>query len=107
MKFNLTSAKDLIDLAKKLTVGLTKLTIEENMEVFKVENLTILPADSAHPEQNIVTIGNKLTFTPTQYIITSQIGDGLVTKTGQWTNKSLFLKNNGSNEVTITVIFMR
>lgn len=107
MKFNLTSAKDLVDLAKKLTVGLSKLTIEDNMEVFKVKDLNILPYSSANPEQNVVTIGNKLTFTPSQYIITSQIGDGLVTKTGSWNNNSLFLKNNGTNAVTITVIFMR
>ena len=100
MKFNLTSAKDLIDLAKKLTVGLTKLSIEDNMEVFKVKDLDISAGTT-------VSIRNKLTFVPSQYIITSQIGNSLVTKTGTWNSNFLKLINNGSNDVTITVIFMR
>lgn len=100
MKFNLTSAKDLIDLAKKLTVGLSKLSIEDNMEVFKLVDLEIEAGDT-------VTIRNKLTFVPSQYIITSQTGNGLVTKTGTWDSNFLYLINNGSNDVTITVIFMR
>ena len=100
MKFNLTSAKNLVDLAKKLTVGLTKLTIEDNMESFKVEDLDIVSGTE-------VTIGNKLTFVPKQYIITSQVGNGLVTKTNTWDIDSLYLTNNGSSDVTITVIFIR
>ena len=100
MKFNLTSAKDLIDLAKKLTVGLSKLSIEDNMEVFKLVDLEIGAGDT-------VTIRNKLTFVPSQYIITSQTGNGLVTKTDTWDSNFLYLINNGSNDVTITVIFMR
>jgi hypothetical protein len=100
MKFNLAAARDLVDLAKKLTVGLTKLTIEDNMESFKVEDLEIGNGVT-------VTIGNKLTFVPKQYIITSQVGNGLVTKTDDWDIDSLYLKNNGSSDVTITVIFIR
>lgn len=100
MKFNLTSARDLVDLAKKLTVGLSNLTFDDNMETYKVENLQITAGST-------VTIGNKLTFVPSQYIITSQEGNALITKTGTWTNKFLYLINNGSNDVTITVIFMR
>ena len=106
MKFNLTSARDLVDLAKKLTVGLTKLTIDENMESFKVEDLEIGNGAT-------VTIGNKLTFVPKQYIITSQVGNGLVTRefnpdSGEdWDINFLYLKNNGSSDVTITVIFIR
>ena len=107
MKFNLTSARDLVDLAKKLTVGLGKLSIEDNMEVFKVKDLEIGNGAT-------VTIRNKLTFVPSQYIITSQKGNGLVTRevnpdTGKdWNSNFLYLKNNGSSDdVTITVIFMR
>jgi len=103
MKFNLTSARDLVDLAKKLTVGLTKLTIDENMESFKVEDLEIGHGTGS----DTVTIGNKLTFVPKQYIITSQVGNGLVTKTGDWDINTLSLINNGSSDVTITVVFMR
>ena len=100
MKFNLTSARDLVDLAKKLTTGLTKLSIEDNMESFKEAEVEIKAGST-------VTIGNKLTFVPSQYIITSQEGNALVTKTGTWDRSFLFLKNNGSNDVTVTIIFMR
>ena len=56
-----------------------------------------------------VSIDNKLTFIPSQYIITSQIGDALITKGDtSWTISTLYLKNNdASNEATITIIFMR
>lgn len=100
MKFNLTSARDLTDLAKKLAHGLVRLRFEDNMESQKEIGLTIASSGT-------LTIGNKLTFIPSQYIITSQEGNGLITKTGVWTNKFLYLKNNGAEDVTITVIFMR
>ena len=108
MKFNLTSARDLVDLAKKLTAGLSKLTIEDNMESFKEEALEISAGET-------LTIRNKLTFIPSQYIITSQEGNAVVTKatnpdTGDgWDSNFLYLKNNSTNhiDVTITVIFMR
>ena len=110
MKFNLTSAINLVDLAKKLSVGLTKLSIEDNMENFKVIGLSI-------PSGETVSIRNELTFIPTQYIITSQEGNALITKTKgldasgnatlEWDDNFLYLINNGSNGVTITVIFMR
>ena len=105
MKFNLTSARDLTDLAKKLAHGLVRLRFEDNMESQKEVDL-VIPRAHNHVT-GIVTIGNKLTFIPSQYIITSQEGNGLVTKTGVWTNKFLYLKNNGAEDVTITVIFMR
>ena len=100
MKFNLTSSINLVDLAKKLSVGLTKLSIEDNMENFKVTGVSI-------PAGDTVSIRNELRFIPTQYIITSQEGNALITKTGTWTNEFVYLINNGSSDVTITVIFMR
>ena len=100
MKFNLASIKDLVDLVNKLSIGLRQLTFEDNMDSFSVQDLEITSGD-------IVTIRNKLTFIPNKYIITSQIGNGVVTKTGTWTKDFLYLKNNGPDLVTITVIFMR
>ena len=102
MKFSLETARDLQDLIRQLSVGLSKLNIEENMESFKVENLTI----TANTE---VSVRNKLTFIPKQYIITSQEGNGLVTKgPTSWSINKLYLKNNDtSNDVTLTIIFMR
>lgn len=100
MKFNLTSAKTVVDLVKQLKLGLRKLSLEDNVEGFTVRDVKIKGGGT-------VTIQNKLTFVPKQYIITSQIGNGLVTKTSSWNENRLFLKNNGSSEVTITVFFMR
>jgi len=100
MKFNLASIKDLVDLVNKLSIGLRQLTFEDNMDSFSVQDLEITSGD-------IATIRNKLTFIPNKYIITSQIGYGVVTKTGTWTKDLLYLQNNGPDPVTITVIFMR
>ena len=103
MKFNLTTAKTVVDLVKQLKLGLRKLSLEDNVEGFTVKDVKIGHGAGS----DTVTIQNKLTFVPKQYIITSQIGNGLVTKTGSWNEDRLFLKNNGSSEVTITVFFMR
>ena len=110
MKFNLTSAKDLKDLAKKLTAGLNKLTIENNVDGFLVKDLQI-------PAGGIASVRNELTFVPSQYIITNQTGNGLVTRVSTdtddtkemvWNSKLLYLKNNSTNnDVTISVFFMR
>jgi len=100
MKFNLGSAKDLKELAKKLMAGLTKLNFEDNVEHQLLEDKVIIAGST-------VSIENKLTFIPSKYIIVSQEGNGLVTKTGTWTNKTMYLKNNGAQNVTISVLFMR
>jgi len=51
---------------------------------------------------------------PSKYVITKQRGNGLVTlpqinedQSNLWSNESVFLTNNGDEEVTIDVIFMR
>lgn len=110
MKFNLTSSTDLKDLAKKLMAGLSKLTIENNVDGFLVKDLKI-------PANGVASIRNELTFVPTQYIITSQIGNGLITKVNTnsddtkdmvWNSKLLYLKNNSTTtDVTVSVFFMR
>jgi maltodextrin utilization protein YvdJ len=114
MKAILTSARDLKDLAKKVQDVLSALTFQDNMESFEVTGLDIGAGST-------VTIKNQLTFVPKKYIITSQSGNGLVTKekkqvddsdgnkqfTRDWNDKELYLKNNGSVSVKIDVTFMR
>ena len=117
MKANsLSSAKNLQDLITKAIQALKKLTFTDNFEAFKAQDIEIAPGQ-------IVSIRNELTFIPSQYIITSQEGNGLVTKakleivntpggtnntTQEWNLNYLYLKNNGLDEtVKITVIFMR
>ena len=100
MRVSLPGAKDLTEALKKLKIVLKKLTFEDNFESFKQKDIQIEPGAT-------VTIRNKLTFIPTQYIITSQVGNSLVTKTGTWTMNNLYLINNGANPVTLTVQFLK
>jgi hypothetical protein len=104
MKFNLSISQDLKDLITKLNMGLGKITFEDNTESFKVQDIEITSG-------NIVTIRNKLTFIPSKYIIVSQEGHGMVTKSKlngeDWNINNLYLINHGPDAVTITVIFMR
>ena len=98
---------DIEELVKKLTHGLTKLTLADNMETFET---TFSVAGG-----KTVTIRNKLTSTPTRYIIVAQEGNGLLTKTAlqdgketiQWNNENVYIKNNGKETVKATVVFMR
>lgn len=107
MKFNLGAIKEIEDLIKALTHGLTKLTFTDNMETF--ESTFSVAAGKT------VTIRNKLTSTPTKYIILSQEGHGLLTKTSlqdgketiAWNVENIYLKNNGNETVKATVLFMR
>jgi len=104
MKFNLASIQDVIDLVNKLSIGLRKLTFEDNMESFSSQDLEI-PVWAADGDE--VSIRNKLTFIPDKYIITAQTGNGIVAKTGTWNKDFLYLINYGPNPVVVTVIFMR
>ena len=104
MKFNLSISQNLKDLITKLNMGLGKITFEDNMESFKVENIEIASLET-------VSIRNELTFIPTKYIIVSQEGHGVVTRSKldgvNWNINNVFLINHGPNNVTVTVIFMR
>jgi len=101
MRFVIEGCRDLTALIRELSTGLRKLTIDENMDAFVVEDLKIA-ADSE------VSIGNKLTSIPKHYIITSQKGNALITKGDtEWTSRTLYLKNNNlTNEATVNVVFI-
>ena len=101
MKFGLESVSTLSALIRKLVVGLTRLDLIDNFDSVIEEGIEI-------PSGTEITIRNKLTYTPTKYIITSQVGNGLITKGDTpWTRSALYFKNNGSETVTINVTFMR
>ena len=101
MRFLIEGCRDLTALIRELSTGLRKLTIDENMDAFVVEDL-VIPANSE------VSVGNKLTFIPKHYIITTQKGNALITKGDtEWTRSTLYLKNNdNSNEATVNVVFI-
>ena len=101
MKFGLESVSTLSALIRKLVVGLTRLDLIDNFDSVIEEGIEI-------PSGTEITIRNKLTYTPTKYIITSQVGNGLITKgTTLWSSSVVSFKNNGTETVTINVILMR
>lgn len=101
MRFIIEGCRDLTSLIRELSTGLRKLTIDENMDAFVVEDL-VIPANSE------VSVGNKLTFVPKHYIITTQKGNALITKGDtEWSRSTLYLKNNDvNNEATVNVVFI-
>jgi len=100
MKFNLERIEDIINLTRQLAVGLRDLSFSDNFKSFE-ESVTI-------PSSSEARIRNTLNFIPSKYIIVSQEGDGVITKgTTTWDSDHLYLYNNGSVSITITVIFFR
>ena len=100
MKFNIERIKDIVNLSRQLAVGLRDLTFGDNFKSF--ETTLVISATSE------IRVRNTLNLMPTKYIIVSQSGDGLITKgSTEWTSDYLYLYNNGSVDVTITVIFFK
>lgn len=100
-KFNIERLRDVGRLVKELAIGIVDLNFADNFVSFEKE-LVISATSEAR-------IRNELQSIPKKYIITSQMGNGLVTKssTTSWDSDYLYLYNNGSNEVTITVVFIK
>ncbi len=101
MRFTIEGVRDIVDLVRQLSIGLYKLSFKDNFESFTVEGVQI-------PSNTEISIQNKLTFVPKHYIITTQTGNSLVTKGDkEWTKTALYFKNNGSNDVTLNIVFLR
>lgn len=104
MKLNLTTAKDLRDLADKIMAFISNLSLTDVLKGFKAE-VEIEAGQS-------VSIRNKLTNVPKSYIILSQEGQGQVIKVRGpddevWNLNYMYLKNTGTETVKITVLFLR
>lgn len=81
--------------------GLNQLSFADNFEAFIVEDVEI-------PAGTEVDISNRLQNNkiPKYYIILRQTGDArVIDGDTAWTSKLVYLKNVGSNDVTITVVF--
>lgn len=90
---------DLWGWMKNLSSGLIRLSMVENFEAARLNDLTIDAGAT-------VTFGNPLPFVPSSRVIVKQVGDGVITD-GPWSMQSLSLKNNGAVDVTISVIFYK
>ena len=101
MKFRIQTLKDLYSLIKELSIGLRDLDFANNFTSF--EETVVISATSE------ATVRNKLTVKPTKVIITGQKGNGLVTKspTNEWTDTQLYMYNNGAEEVTVDLLFIK
>lgn len=100
MKFNIENLKDVGKLVKELSLGLQRLAFSDNFEGFEA-NLTI-PASSEG------RVRNQLNFVPSKYIILSQEGNGLVTKSSTaWNLNYIYFQNHGAAEVSVTIYVMR
>jgi len=99
MKFRLEQLKQLGPLIKELANGLKFLDFANNFSSFEVE--VSIPATTE------LGVRNQLTNIPKKYIITSQTGNGLLTKgTTEWTKDKVYLYNNGAVTVTATIVFL-
>ena len=84
MKFNIEKIRDIVNLTRNLAVGLRNLTFSDN---FGSDTHTIsIPATSEY------RLRHGLKIVPTGYIITSQTGNGVITKgTTAWTDNLVYL----------------
>ena len=95
------SINDLKSLTKELSTRLRALTFTDNFSSFELD-LTIAATTE------VANIRNQLTFTPTRVINLGQTGNGLITKGDTaWDGNYLSIKNHGSVEVIVKLLFIR
>lgn len=91
--------KDLAGCMKDLFAGLKRINFEDNFETFTAT----IKLEAG--EQGYIT--NVLQSPPSKRIIVRQKGNGLITDGTAWNSDKVSLLNNGAEEVTVTVLFMR
>ena len=93
-------SQDLPRTLRNLQFGLTKIAFQDNFESFQVE--VVIPASSE------IGIDNQARFIPTRRLIVRQTGGGAITDGDtDWTSDTLYLKNTGGTDATVTVVFLR
>ena len=102
MKFSFANIENIYELIQELMTGVTRLSFDDNFESFEVKDVSIKSGD-------VASITNSLTVIPSKYIITAQEGGSIVAKTNtnRWNTDTVYLKNYGTDDVTISVIFMK
>ena len=93
---------DLVRSQRELTVGLTKLDLEENFNSFLVNGIVV-------PAASELAIRNQLNVIPTQRIIVKGGTDSnnVVDGDTPWDINFLYLKNVGATDATINVLFIK
>jgi hypothetical protein len=91
---------------RDLTIGLLKLTFEQNFQAFIVKDVTI-------PAGMEIAISNQFQNSypgtiPSGRIITRQQGDAnIIDGDSEWTATQLYLKNPSANDAVISVLFFK
>jgi len=91
--------KDLAGCMKDLFAGLKRINFEDNFETFTA-TIKLEAGEQGY-------IVNALNVPPTKRIVIRQTGNGLITDGTAWNSEKVSLINNGAEEVTATVLFMR
>lgn len=92
--------------AREIATGLNKLNFTENFESFRVDDLEIKNGEEVFIPNGLQIKGNNTV--PSSRIIVRQLGNGLVTDGDTpWDAKLVYLKNQGPDDVTISVIFFK
>lgn len=93
--------RNFVELVDYINMSLNKLTLNDNFSG------TI--RDVIIPSGETAQVGHSLGVTPKYRIILRQVGDALITDgdANTWTDKFIYLRNNGLNDVNLTVLIMR
>ncbi len=94
--------REISEAIRDLFQGLGKLSFGDNFECIEFENIRI-SAGSRY------SFPNRLKFIPTRWIITGNSAGMGISDEGKanWNNQEVSLKNIGSSETIISVVFMR
>lgn len=99
MKFNLENLKDLKRLVKELAVGLRSLNFIDNFTSFEVSDIIT--------NSSTIIVRNKLNSTDIRYLVTSNDGDGVISKGSTWDNNYLSFKNNGTVDANVEIVVLK
>lgn len=99
MKFNIENLKGLPRLIKELAVGLRNLDFVNNFTSFVISDII--------NNNSTIIVRNNLNSTDLRYLITSNDGDGTISKGTTWNNNYISFKNNGTINANVEIIVFR
>ena len=99
MKFNIENLKDIGRLIKELAVGLRNMDFINNFTSFVVSGTIGIGST--------IVVRNKLDSTNIRYIVTSNDGDGSITKSTTWDSNYISFTNNGSVSAEVEIIVFK
>lgn len=97
---------DLYPWLNNIVTCLRKLNFHDNFISFQVDNINILAGSNILIQNEFRTrfLGNSVI--PSGRMIYRQVGNAVVSD-GDWNAETLEMINNGSNDVTLSIIFFR